>query len=291
MLDWIDISSDNSEYFLKISRPKNIVYKNSLEIAHSTIAEIIKKYPPPYTLCISGGVDSQAMLYAWHTSGVPYQTCSVRYNNDLNDHDLITLRQFSERENIKINYIDFDVLAFLENEYIEYVHRYRCGSPHFCTYMKFSEIIEEGTVLFSGTPVDPTRLLSNLFGTNELSLYRYAKLKQRHMIGYFFLETKDIAWSLNKPETFTEISKGCINRAKIELLWHSGYPVIPQWDKITGFEKIKDYYDINMKDRVTAKDRLARGFNGSTRVFDLLLRNKYERMYPDKYNITWNYYE
>lgn len=280
MIDWILIEENNNFYNIKIPKVNEITAKYGLDAAHYNIDYITKNYPPPYTLCLSGGVDSQAMLYAWHTSGKSYNTMSVRYNNDLNDHDLQTLVEFSTIHNIKINYVDFDLLKFYETDYLDYVHKYRCGSPHFCAYMKFSEIVQEGTVLFSGTHTKPN--FKTLFGTNELGLYRYGKISKRSIVPYFFLETKEIAWSFKVPKIFSEETKGHISRGKIERFRYNGYPVISQKVKITGFEKVKDYYDIHYSHMVKPQDKL-QGLNKSTRTYDILLRNKYERIYDDKY--------
>lgn len=283
MLDWIIVEElDNCSYLLTVSKKDKDQSIHGLAAAHYTIDYICNNYPPPYTLCVSGGVDSQAMLYAWHTSGKSYNTMSVVYNNGMNDHDLQTLVEFSQLHNIKINFVDFDLLNFYQTDYLEYVHKYRCGSPHFCAYMKFSELVNEGTVLFSGTPTNKN--LNKLFGTNELSLYNYAKISGRNFVPYFFLETKEITYSFAHPPKFSDDTIGHISRDKIERLRYNGYPVISQKVKITGFEKVKDYYDNNFAHLVTARDKLYRGFNGSMRVYDLLLRNKYERLYPDKYS-------
>ncbi len=285
MFDWIKVEEDNC--FYKFTLPKRDLNQTlyGLAAAHYNIDFICRNYPAPYTLCISGGVDSQAMLYAWYTSGKPYNTMSVKYNTDMNRHDLETLEEFSQIHNISINYVDFDLLNFYQTEYLDYVNKYKCGSPHFCTYMKFSEIITNGTVIFSGTAPNPN--FTKLFGVNELGLYRYAKISGRSVVPFFFLETKEMAYSFIEPIHLSEETRGHISRNKIERYLQNGYPVISQKVKITGFEKIKDYYDIHFSDQVTAQDRLYRGFNGSQRVYDLLLRNKYERKYPDKYSYRY----
>lgn len=282
MFDWISIEENNNYY--KLTIPKFAVPKlYGIDAAHFNIKYITENYPPPYTLCLSGGVDSQAMLYAWHTSLHKFNTLSVKYNHDMNHHDLRTLEEFSQQNNITINYLNFDVLNFYDTEYEQYVHRYKCGSPHFCVYMKFSEMVNEGTVIFSGTPFKPSSRL--LFGPNELGLYRYAKLSGKNFVPSFFLETKEMAHGLLQPSTYSENSLGHIARHKIETYWHNGFPVISQKTKITGFEKIKDYYDIHYRHLVTVQDKLYGGINKSTRTYDQLLRNKYERLYPDKYDI------
>lgn len=285
MYGWMSFEQDAHNYTIKVAKKDNNQILYGLDAAHFTIDYITKNYPAPYTLCLSGGVDSQAMLYAWHTSGKSYNTMSVIYNVDMNLHDLQTLDEFSTQHSIKINYVDFDLLNFYQTDYLDYVHQYKCGSPHFCTFMKFSELVKEGTVLFSGNPLIKNNY--RFFGTNELGLYRYGQISGRNIVAGFFLETKEIAYSFQTPNLFSDETKGHIARSKIESYRYSGYPVISQKEKITGFEKIKDYYDANYSHLVTTKDKLYRGYNGSMRTYDLLLRNKYERLYNDKYNMVF----
>jgi hypothetical protein len=298
MLDWIDIVNTNNDYFL------NYKYKNidmlPIEAAYHTIQHIHQNYPPPYTLMLSGGVDSQAMLYAWHTSGKSYNTVSAVYNHNLNDNDLDTLRQFIQIHNININFVNFDLISFLQTEHVNYVEKYRCGSPHMTTFMKISEMIKEGTVIMSGNFFNTLAPYANYIDKNNFGLYRYASQTKRPMVPFFFAETQELAFSFKyTPDTdiidnvdkkmqiensITENNKQYIK--KVELFQKYGFPVIPQSIKTTGFELIKNYYDEHFAHLVTVEDRLSRigKVQRSYRVFDMLLRNKYELRYQnDKY--------
>ncbi len=295
MFRWINVSNHENDYFLKY----RFVTPNMqpLEAAYHTINHITKNYPPPYTLMLSGGVDSQAMLYAWHTSNIPYQTFSGVYNKNLNENDLSTLDQFSKNHNILIKYVDVDVLNFLEHEHVDYVYKYRCGSPHMTTYMKMIEMIPKGTPILSGNFIkyNTKHLLPisrNLFG-----LYKFALKNQKPLVPFFFCETQELACSFVKEYSYKDFTSNetKFNNAKDHeyydrvLMYNNyGFPVIPQSAKLTGFELIKDYYDENFKDRVTVKDKLFRTkHQNSKRVFDLLLRNKYETLFSvDKYIVT-----
>jgi hypothetical protein len=275
MIDWINITNIDHNYYLKI--PK-ISYstKSVHEEAQNNIKYIIENYPPPYTLCVSGGVDSQSMLYFWKNSGVPFQAISFKYNYDLNQHDLRSLYLFSEKNNIKINYIDFDLLSFYDNEYVSYTEKYRCGSPHICVYMKFSDYVTDGTILYSGNFLDKNNDLFVL--QNEFGLYRFAKQKNKNLVPYFLCETKNFAYSLKN-----------LSRDKATNYQLNEIPVIASPLCYTGFEEVKNYYDQHYKHRVTTQDRLCKKPNqGSGRVYDLLLRNKYELKYMhDKYEVRF----
>ena len=60
---------------------------------------------------------------------------------------------------------------------------------------------------------------------------------------------------------------------KINRFKQAGFPVIPQQNKFSGFEKIKDYYD-KVPNLVTLKDRLQYANKPSKRAFDIAFRYK-----------------
>jgi hypothetical protein len=297
MLSWIDIQNNNHDYFLKYTKKDTSM--QPLEAAYYTIDYIHQNYPPPYTLMLSGGVDSQAMLYAWHTSGKSYNTFSGVYNNSFNENDLCTLRSFAHKHNIFINFVDFDLLSFLQNEHIQYVEQYRCGSPHMTAFMKMSEMIIDGTVIMAGNFWSTSTPEVNIISKNNFSLFRYAKTNKKPLVPFFFCETQDLAFSFKTGRNLTDDeTKYYISidptqllftyKQKVNLYQTNGFPVIEQDKKLTGFELVKDYYDVHYAHLVTTKDRLTRyPRQTSQRVFDLLLRNKYEaKFYHDKYIST-----
>lgn len=195
----------------------------------------------------------------------------------MNFHDLDTMKIFSKQHNIKINYIDFDVLSFYNNDYFNYVGKYRCGSPHICAYMKMSELVTGGTILFSGNYLDFG--VDEFIDRNNWGLFKYADITKRAFVPYFFIETMELAWS------FQKINNSLI---KYQVYQDNGYPVIPQKQKTTGFEKIKEYYD-NIQININPKDKLERlPHQGSKRNFDILFRNKYEYKYrKDKFQVKF----
>lgn len=262
---------------------KNIT---ALDAAIYTVEYIVNNYPAPYTLCLSGGVDSQAMLYSWLISGKKFETFSAVYNNGWNLHDLECLDKFSKIYNVNINYVDVDVLNFLFQEYSNYAEQYRCGSPHICTHMKFVDIINHGTVIFSGEPTNRHAFVPR----NNFGLYKYATKTNKNTVPWFFLETPEIYFGLKYDNTVLKRPRDVSNKDYSFKVWHyhtSGFPVISQEKKLTGFEKIKDYFDENYSHLVTIKDKLTKNpSQGSTRTFDLLFRNKYEHKYgKDVYEV------
>lgn len=288
MYDWIKTSytelQDKKIYTFdcRSDEPVNV---SSLEASHLCIQKIIQDYPPPYTLYLSGGVDSQAMLYAWHTSGVPYKTFSARFENDFNNYDLQELETFAKCYNIDINYQTVPVLDFFENEHSSYANEYWCGSPQITYHMKLLSMTTEGTCIMSGELLTKSTGRTGLPHHNNMALFHYRNKIKPNLIPFFFFYTKELAHSCtpqDKRVMFpTEYHLKC-------YLYHiNGFPVISQNQKYTGFEKIKEYYDTYTPRIITARDRIFKAKNRSTRNFDVLYRNRYESKFTQLITYRW----
>lgn len=291
MIDWITVSQENNDFYFyyKQYKPVNVLPRKA---ALDTIEHIQKNYPPPYTLMLSGGVDSQAMLYAWLLSGTPFQTFSGRYNINANAHDLKTLDLFAKKFHVDINYFDIDVLSFLQDEYFDYVEKYRCGSPHIITFIKMIEMISEGTPIMAGNFCSAEGEGRPVIDKNNFTLYRYSLQTGKPLVPFFFTETRELFYSFYEQERkyintkhFDRTNDYMVYMDRVSTYQKYGFPVIPQQTKMTGFELIKDYYDDHLAHLVTPQDKMQRLWSqNSNRTFDLLLRNKYERKFHnDKY--------
>ena len=292
MLNWTNPKKIGDDYCFTF-RDTDETYDEKLsplEAANRTVDYITKNYPAPYTLYLSGGVDSQAMLYAWHKSGVPFETFSGVYNDSLNEHDLCTLREFSEKHGITINYHDFDVVSFLENEHDYYANEYYCGSPQVTSFMKMADLTETGTVIFAGQFIMKEKMHGRLGipDRNNWSLYHYGIKSNKNIVPYFFLETRELAYAFDVmlPEIQEFHTSGSYGE-KVKGFQYYGFPVIGQVDKlsgyeevktkINGFEKLKILYDTNPPRQPTIQEKISRiTSQASNRNFDLLYRNKYE---------------
>jgi len=284
---------DNYNFNFKLNKKLRI---KPLNAAIKTVKYITKNYPAPYTLCLSGGVDSQAMLYAWKVSGIPFKTCCVRYNKWLNEHDFSDLQNFAKIIDISISYLDLDVITFLHDEHKTYANKYQCGSPQITTFMKIADLVQSGTVCMSG---NFKILNSGIPDYNNFAMFKYGKISNRSIVPWFFAETmelfhsfeyygKSIITSTNDivdgfdTDNFDSEPKDPMSiqyNLKVKLYQEFGFPVIPQKIKYNGFEKIKNLYD--MKDYgITPIDKLSRKpSQSSNRNFDVLFRNKYENKF------------
>lgn len=261
--------------------------KSLLEVSTECIKKITEEYPEPYYLFASGGVDSQSMIWCWMNSGKPFTVISFKYVHDnvvYNEHDLEQLEQFSLKYNIPVQYKQFNPIEFFENDLYSYATKYQCTSPQICTHMRISEEIKDGTVIFSGNFSAHSNYDYTIFG-----IKRYADISGRPLIPFFFLHDAELAGVINRinsQEAYSETANSYLR--KISNLRKAKIPVIPQADKYTGFEKIKEYYD-KQKERVTAQERIKFSSMPSKRVFDILFRYRLTDTikYKDKILYIW----
>lgn len=254
-------------------------YLNCLEELVKHAKHISVTTPSPHTLFVSGGIDSQAMIYAWKLAEVPFDVVHVNYEG-FNLHDRDEIIEFCNAQNIHVNIIDFDLLDFLENRLNEYATKYMCASPQLCTHMAFSEMIHSGTKVFAGNLILREVPLDNtIFG-----LHRYAVLSGHSVIPFFLIGNERITKaSIIKAQWIQKNTNAPNYEFKCEHYRSIGIPIVPQRQKYTGFEMVKCYYD-HYPERVTSAMKLRHINTQSKRVFDQLFRNKYLVTFNNHYS-------
>lgn len=263
----------------------NETINDPLQAAIEAVNNIVENYPPPYNLLASGGIDSQAMIYAWKKSNHPFNVYSFRYNETYNIHDIQTLPLFCEQEHIPYTIIDFDYFKFLEEEYDSIAKKYQCSSPQISMYIKMSSFFEEGTCIYSGNFLDH---VGATLSYAVLGLHRFSKTPEgKNTIPYFFLHTPELAYSINQyginhPSTNTSspVRRSSYDN-KVNKYRAAGFPIIVQEQQLNGFEKFKEYYD---SPEYTTRDVMTRmkwREKPSHRNFDWLFRYPYEELFGE----------
>jgi len=276
---WLTSDGLNVSQILSLSlgdaKPEDCLHELIQYVHH-----IADTMPSPYTLFVSGGIDSQATLHVWKQSGVPFRAVNVNYDG-FNVHDRKEILEFCESHSIPLDIISFDVIDFLENRLEAYAIKYQCASPQICTHMAFSEMVHEGTKIFSGNLAARTLSIDNtVFG-----LYRYAQLSGNSMIPFFLMGSEVASKAaIALADTVTDDS-GVNYNFKCEQYRKLGVPIIKQEEKLTGFEKVKIYYD-RFPERVTSWMKVAFSSAKSKRVFDQLFRNPYLARFKNHYDVT-----
>lgn len=268
--DFSQIFDSKKNYYLELTN-LNPHSKPLLDISNRVIEQISQEYPSPYTLMASGGVDSQTMIWCWHKSNVPFNVVCVelvdQHGTIYNEHDISTLRLFSELLHIKVDFIKFDIFDFLENRLHDYAIPYQCTSPQITAHMAMSELVNEGTKIFSGNFIP-----GGLYDYTILGLERYAKTSGHSVIPFFLSYDCELAAALIQYDSKCDLRQPIPYEKKVALLQSAKVPVIPQETKLTGFEKIKDVCDIKYRSVVTIKDKIKYHTMPSKRTFDILFR-------------------
>ena len=234
-----------------------------VELAHDACRHIYQTRQGPLTLMVSGGVDSQAMAYAFHTSGVPCRYVSARYNGGLNDHDILST-SFYDDHGIPVEFIDIDLIHFHEVELKGWANTYQNYSPHLLAHCKIASTIKEGTVVSSGAIVTRQNLSETSYSV--FGLERYARISNQSVIGFFFAYCPHLVYA-TRDILVDQLED--MYAAKVEVYLRAGFPVIPQTKKFHGFELLKDLYD----DReIDPKVRRRYTRYRSARNYDLLFR-------------------
>lgn len=281
-MDWVsfgwgpDLSPNfdsKKKYYIGFSKAIHSE-RGTREICIDAINKIYHKYPAPYTLMVSGGIDSQAMIWCWKQTQVAFNVVTIRYvDHDgtiLNNHDISNVESISSTYKIDVQYIDFNIIEFLEKYLLEYATKYQCTSPQITTYMCMSEMIPTGTVLFSGDFLATAAYNYTIYG-----LKRYADITRRNVIPFFLLHDAELATVLTREYkgNETDFLRNKPYLKKVNAMKKIGIPVIPQPRKYSGFEKVKDLYD-NRYDLITPRDRLKFSNMPSKRLFDVIFRYK-----------------
>lgn len=242
------------------------IFDNPLLNGIEAVKLITKNYLPPYTLLVSGGIDSQAMIYVWYKSKIPFNLVHFNYNG-FNNSETEIIKQYANSLGIShlLKIKNFNVIEFINSsEYINYAKKYDCNSPHILTYMKLAESVE-GTTLMSGNLSD---FKWNGINYTIYGLMRYAELSKSDFIPFFFQSTAKLAYScfdsnkISKSLDAYESRINCYKRFEVPL-------IIPTEGKLTGFEKIKEMYD---ETKVSNGLRFKYLSMPSKRPFDIIYR-------------------
>ena len=192
-------------------------------------------------ITLSGGVDSQAVMLAAHLSKTPFQVYSLRFNNNLNEHDLLAGQLLANKLKIDINYVDINILNFYTSErYLNYIHPYRNCSPQIAALLWFYEQLGT-TSQYVVASANPVIKHGNAFeGVNNYTLFaweRYSRINNVPIVGSFLWYSPELFGSLYRK--FDEVQTD-LYTTKCSIYQENGFEVIPQTQKYNGFEKVKE---------------------------------------------------
>ena len=248
-----------------------ITNTNAVENAINAVMNITKNHPPPYKVLMSGGVDSQAVAYAWLLSGKPFSAIHFSYGSNLDDTQSCVA--FCALRNIDLEIHHFDPLPFITSDrLVEAAVEFDCSSPQILSHIEMMRELPDATYVMSGNFIQP-----DICGLNWtiLGLQRYADKYRKDFIPFFFLSDANIAYSFYevdrriKYEHFQKTGERSDYFNKCECYTQLGFPVVPQFKKLTGFEVIKEQFDDT---KVPFMTKLTWSNMPSKRPFDFLYR-------------------
>lgn len=252
--DWLQPEYKDNVLFWKLNlSPEQILsvdvdslYDYSIEAAESMD---LGENP---AICFSGGIDSQIMLQCFLRSSVKFNVIIMRFEDDLNLHDIKTATEFCSKHNISYTFLDLNVIDFLENELPSFANQYNVSSPQFATHFKMFLMLKElgyTSAIAAGNP--PSRTDKGWFrpGKEQTDWIEFSDKIQWKINGDFLSYHWKLALLLaclykhedKLPENFFE-ARHQTYLYKTRSYLNAKFDLIPQETKLTGFEKIKDYY-------------------------------------------------
>ena len=250
-------------HYSKVASPSREIFPafKEAQIAARLIYQYAQKLKQELFLCLSGGVDSEAMLKAFLFAEVPFKAIIMRFNDNLNDFDIKEVLDFCESQSIPYEIFDLNVFDFFgSGKYLEYGKKYQCQSPQLATHLYLCDSIKGCPVLSWQAPEvyyhinDKGKLETSKGLPNCLhSVYlRYFVANKRWGIPFFFLYTPELLSAffhlpfLQRIIWFGQMGAHACGSYELKCIkyMYSGFPVTPKEQAYTGFEKIKDYYDL-----------------------------------------------
>lgn len=217
-------------------------------------------------LCLSGGIDSQAMIQCWIEAGIKFDVAIGVFDNDLNIQDSDHAKMFCKKFDIEPVIVNLDIVKFLTRENQLYGEKYRCTSPHFNAQYKIFDILKD--MGYTGICTGGNSFAKGIDGWGalpsaaQLNHVEYARLNQYPLIGNFLGYDPKLCWTIalltpphltvwvNQNTTMSQVEYDRRVRYDTKIMGYKnhGFNIIPQEKKYTGFEFVKAYFENKYKD-------------------------------------------
>ena len=209
-------------------------------------------------LCLSGGIDSQAMIQCWQEAEIKFDTAILIFNDDLNSHDVSHARMFCQKNNITPIEININIIQYLTRESFAQAEKYQCSSPHFSTHYKMFDILRDmgyTGICCGGQAFAKDRTVwGPCLSAAQMNYVEYMRLNQYPVMGNFLGFDPKLCWSIAilTPKNDFEWNSSITNSletaiqqrysSKVAGYINHGFDILPQSSKFTGFEKVKTYF-------------------------------------------------
>lgn len=222
-------------------------------------AHIISQKLKDPVLCLSGGLDSEAMAIAFLKAKVSFRVAVMKFDNNLNDYDHKFAYEFSEKYNIPISEVTLPALEILESgKHLEFANKYQTMSPERALFLMFLDKLEgnpvlAGEILRFEKKNDSIQLACPKY--RDLCYWRYFQQTNRLGVPYFHYYTPQLTYSFM---AHTDLSNREIiktdwtgqhkefYRHKFKIYKQAGFEVVDfpeRSQKWHGYEGVKIFYD------------------------------------------------
>lgn len=241
---------------------------------------IAEKLTQP-TLCLSGGLDSEAMALAFLKARVPFKAAAMRFSDNLNLYDVTHAVDFCHEHGIELVQIELNPVQILnEGRHLAVAEKYRTLSPERALFIMFlmqvpGEPVLAGEILRQESPAGVTSFQCPK--DRDFSYWRYLQATGRRGAPYFHYYTPEFALSFMAHTRAGELA--CIHQDwngraeefyqnKLDIYRDGGFPLkdrAGRKQKWHGFEGLKIHFD---------------SLAGSTMAYNEKFRKPYEPV-PD----------
>lgn len=240
--------------------------KSAFKCAVNAAQRLYENNSHKLTLCLSGGLDSQAMLSAFCESGVQFKVCFFRFSDNLNGHEEASLIDYCDAFGIKTEVLDFDILDFFDSgKFYDIAISCKTNSPLFAAHAWMAEQLD-GIPIFSGqawtihkennsvrhsiTPDVFEKSIIYIPSLKEYAVVHYLDAKNRDCISHFFHLNKDLVRAFWNNPYWLNYSNFSIGNSSYDYqhkyfaYLSSGFPLIrpSRMAKLTGFERVYKHY-------------------------------------------------
>jgi hypothetical protein len=244
------------EFFESLQLDAESVRRYRIEAAIKCYASMGSKP----ALCFSGGIDSQATWQCFNEAGIDIDVYTLVFKDGLNTQDVEHAVRFAKERNFELKLIEIDIINFLSRENYDYSIKYKSLSPHFNTHYKLCDMLISkgytGFVCGGGGPIlsDITHLWCVNYSQNFLNYIHYSLASGVYCQGNFLGFYPQLAWAIGlfTPILHNELYGTDLNQEERNIVEYqrylekihgytlTGFNIIPQEKKYTGFELVKE---------------------------------------------------
>jgi len=219
----------------------DLISKNATKIASTYLGN-------NPALCLSGGIDSQAMIGLWDKD-VQYTAVIFQFENNLNEEEVEDAVNFAQSRDIPFKVIKSNVLRFLTHDLIDFGKTHNMSSPQFATYAhyicKLKDLGYTGAALGGNSFVIYNNWVLFASSKAQLTDIENFSLKSKipciqSFLGFYKELCIKVALSCGTIRENTSDDR-YVN--KIDNYLRLGLDIVPQLTKRTGFEQLKKYYN------------------------------------------------